>query len=286
MNIVVKTLSCALCSVFFLSGCTSLISTATSGFAEDLASAILDSEDLDMVRDGAPAYLLLMDGLLAQAPDSVVLLSQSARLNSAYATAFVTEPNRAKALQEKSLNHAKKAVCLGLSDGCNLSSRPFRKYEQWLQSLDSRDVPLLYQLGTTWASWIQTNADDFEAIAELGRVKSIMTRVVELQESYDFGGAHLYLGVFETLFPPGMGGRPEVGRQHFEKALALSEGKHLLTKVMFAEQYARLIFDRELHDSLLGEVLASNPEAKGLTLMNIIARKQAQELLESADAYF
>jgi len=269
-----------------LSGCTSLISSATSGFAEDLASAILDNEDIDIVKDGAPAYLLLMDGLLSQSPDNLTLLNQSARLNSAYASAFVAEPQRAKDMQAKALKHAKRAVCLGIKDGCELSRRPFRKYELWLSSIRLQDVPLLYQLGSTWASWIQANSDNFVAIAQLGRVKSIMTRVIELNEGYDYGGAHLYMGVFETIVPPGLGGRPEVGKEHFERAISLSKGNHLLTKVMYADQYARLMFDRGLHDYLLKEVLTADPRVKGLTLMNVIARQQAKELLDSADAYF
>lgn len=269
-----------------LAGCSSLISSVTSGFAEDLSTAILDNPDVSMVRDGAPAYLLLMDGLLAQAPNSVELLSQAALLNSAYAAAFVTEPERGMALQNKALDLSQRAVCAGIRDGCELRTRKFADYEAWLQTVKANQVPLLYRLGTTWAGWIQANADDFAAIAELGRVKSLMARVIELDESYDFGGPHLYMGVFETLLPPGLGGRPEIGREHFERAIELSGGVHLLTKVMYADQYARLVFDRELHDHLLNDVLVTEPRVAGLTLMNVIAQQQAAELLESADAYF
>ena len=269
-----------------LSGCASLITSVTSGFAEDLSDAILDNPDVAMVRDGAPAYLLLMDGLLAQAPESATLLSQAAQLNSAYAAAFVTEPQRSIALQNKALDLAQRAACAGIRNGCDLRTREFSSYEAWLAGLRADDVPLLYGLGTTWASWVQANSDDFVAIAELGRVKSLMSRVIELDETYDHGGAHMYMGVFETLLGPSQGGRPEVGRQHFERALEISSGMHLLTKVMFADQYARLVFDRELHDHLLNEVIESDPRVRGLTLMNVIARQQAAELLESADAYF
>ncbi len=94
------------------------------------------------------------------------------------------------------------------------------------------------------------------------------------------------MGVFETILPPGLGGKPEVGRKHFERAVELSGGRHMLTKVMFAEQYARLVFDRELHDRLLQEVLATDPAEPGLTLINVVAQEQATALLESADAYF
>jgi hypothetical protein len=267
-------------------GCASLVGSVAGGMAEDLGSAILDNPDVAMVRDGAPAYLILIDGLLARSPHNAALLSQAAQLNSAYAAAFVDEPDRSRRLNEKALALAERAVCEGVPDGCDLRRRDFDAYRAWLEQRRPRDVELLYRLGTAWAGWIQANSDDFAAIAELARVKALMTRLVELDETYDHGGPHLYLGVFETLFPPAMGGRPEEGRAHFERAVALSGGKHLMTKVLYAEQYGRLVFDRELHDRLLREVLDADPQQPGLTLINVVARAQAAELLESADEYF
>jgi hypothetical protein len=83
-----------------------------------------------------------------------------------------------------------------------------------------------------------------------------------------------------------MGGHPEVGRLHFERAIELSQGRNLLAKVMFAQQYARLVFDRDLHDRLLEEVLAADPEASGLTLSNVLAQQQALELLAGSPDFF
>ena len=268
------------------SGCASLISSATSGFTESLGQSILDNPDVEMVRDGAPSFLLLMDGFLANNPDSVTLLTQSSRLNSAYAAAFVTDPARAQRLQLKAFEQAQRATCLSLKNACELRTRKFSEYEEWLAAQSENAVPSLFLLGSAWAGWIQANSDDFAAIAELGRVKALMQRVAELDESYDYGGPQLYLGVFETLLPPAMGGRPEIGRDHFERAIELSHGDYLMTKVMFASQYARLVFDRELHDQLLEQVLAADPVVPGLTLINTVAQQQATELLESADAYF
>ncbi len=269
-----------------LSGCMSLVSSFTSGFAEDLGNAILDNPDVAMVQEGAPAYLLLMDALVTQSPDNADLLLQSSRLTSAYAAAFVNDPERAKLMAEKALVDMQRSVCLSIRDGCELRTRPFEAYESWVDARKLAEVPELYQLGTVWAGWIQANSDDFAAIAELGRVKALMLRVAELDEEYDYGGPHLYLGVFETLLPPSLGGRPEIGRAHFEKAIDISEGRYLMTKVMYADQYARLLFDRDLHDRLLNEVMASDPREPGLTLINTVAQRRAQELLDTADAYF
>ncbi len=269
-----------------LAGCASLVGSVASGMAENLGSAILDNSDVTMVRDGAPAYLLLVDGLVAQSPRSADLLREGALLNTAYAAAFVDDPKRSQRLNAKALELAERAVCVGLHNGCGIRKRPFKAYQAWLEKRDEDDVPLLYQLGSSWAGWIQANSDDFAAIAELSRVKALMHRIIELDEGYDYGGAHLYLGVFDTLFPPAMGGHPEEGKRHFQRAIDLSQGKYLLTKVLYAQYYARLVFDRPLFERLLKEVLAADPHVPGITLMNVVAQQRATKLLESADDYF
>lgn len=279
---VLTTLLVALC----VSGCAGLISSVTQSFAEDLAAAILDNNDPAMVRDGAPAYLILVDSLVARAPEDAYMLRQSATLHGAYAGAFVADPERAKRLANKARDLALRAVCISVKDGCDLTSRPFRRFQSWVDGLQDKDVPQIYTLATSWAGWVQANSDDFAALADLGKVKSLITRVSELQPEYENGNVFLYLGVLETLLPPAMGGKPEVGRGHFERAIELSEGKNLLAKVMFADQYGRLTFDRELHDRLLNEVMQAPAQAPGLTLMNMVAKEQATELLNTADEYF
>ena len=269
-----------------LTGCATLMSSAVEDLAGDLSAAILENPDVDMVREGAPAFLLLIDGLLKSSPDSPVLLSQAALLNSAYAGAFATDRERARLMAAKGRALAERVLCLELKGSCGVPARPFAEFERWTLTLTKADVPLAYALATAWAAWMQANSDDFNAIADLGKVKLLMSRVAELHESHDYGGPHLYLGVFETLVPPALGGRPEVGRFHFERALALSEGRHLLTQVMFAEQYARLVFDRGLHDELLNEVLAAEVDAPELILLNAVAKRRARGLLDTADAYF
>ena len=269
-----------------VAGCASVISSFTQGFAESLSDAILNNDDLQMVRDGAPSYLILVDSLVARSPDDAYMLQQSAMLHSAYAAAFVSDEARAQRLHAKAKNQALLSVCLQLRDACQLNRRPYKEFESWLVRRGPKDVPVLYDLGTTWAGWIQANSDDFNAIAELARVKALMLRVEELDPDYDSGGVYLYLGVFETLFPPAMGGKPEVGRGYFEQAVERSQGANLLAKVMFAESYARLVFDRELHDELLNQVMQAPAAMPGLTLMNTVAKEQAQQLLDSADDYF
>lgn len=96
----------------------------------------------------------------------------------------------------------------------------------------------------------------------------------------------MYLGIMLTLRPPSLGGKPEEARIHFEKAIAMSGGKDLSAKVEFAKGYAKLLYERELHDQLVDEVLEASPYADQLTLMNVLAQEEALTLRAAADEYF
>jgi hypothetical protein len=257
-------------------------------FAGNLSGAMMDSDDPAVVEAGSASYLLLLDALVRQEPDSPAFRQAAASLNSAYAGAFVKDGRRAAALTDKALNYATEAACLEHEEFCGVRSLSVADLKTRLAELDDAedDVPLLYTLGSAWAGWIQAHSDDFNAVADLPRVEAIMQRVVALDAAYQGGAAHLYLGVIATSIPPALGGRPDEGRAHFEKALALSEGHNLMAKVYYAKNYARGVFDRELHDRLLQEVKAADPHWPGWTLSNTLAQQEADILLQSADDYF
>jgi hypothetical protein len=83
-----------------------------------------------------------------------------------------------------------------------------------------------------------------------------------------------------------MGGRPDVGRAHLERALEISGGRNLMARVELARRYARMVFDRALHDDQLRRVLKADPVEPGFTLSNALARRLARRLLKSSSEYF
>lgn len=269
-----------------LAGCASFATSATSRFASNLSATILNQDDPETVEAGMPAYLLLVDSLIDGDPENENLLLSGSKLYGAYASAFIKEPERTKRFARKARDYSDRALCVHGAQLCNLLERPYDDFAAAIGSLKAGDVPLLYASGAAWAGWIQTNSSDWNAIASLAKVKAMMARVVELDETYDHGEAHLYLGVIATLFPAALGGRPEEGRIHFERAIELSQGHDLMAKVEYARRYARITYDRPLHDRLLREVLDADVAAPGLTLSNVLAKRQARELLASADSYF
>ncbi|MFH1139288.1 MAG: TRAP transporter TatT component family protein [Pseudomonadota bacterium] len=268
------------------SGCSGLVSSAAGNLAGNLSKAISDSNDLETVHDGGPAYLLLIDGLLESDPENESLLRAAASLNGTYASVFVKDEARAAGMTGKALKYGLRAACLRNDEACALQTMDFESFSKVIEGMDKDDVPVLLALGSAWAGWIQTHADDMNAVAQIARVEEIMTRVIELDEPYQDGAAHLYLGALSTFLPPALGGRPEEGRRHFERAVELSGGRNLMAKVLYAKQYARLMFDRDLHDKLLREVLDAPAEVPGYTLSNTYAKVQARELLDGADDFF
>jgi TRAP transporter T-component len=275
-----------LISIFLLSGCSFFKSSATVDMTENLFQAILNNNDLATVEAGGPAYLLMVDSLLYRDPDNESLLRGASNIYTSYTTVFVKDKARAKKLTEKALSYALRAICVRRSKTCRFREVNFQEFESMLLSLEIKDVPDLFTLGSAWSAWIQMHREDWNAVAEISRVEAIMKQVIELDEFYQDGGAHLYLGVLATFLPPALGGKPDVGRRHFERALEISKDKNLMVKVLYAQHYARLMFDRELHDRLLNEVIKAQPDVPGYTLSNTLAQQRARELLKSGEDYF
>jgi len=273
-------------AVVLTAGCSSIMSSATTGLAESLTNAVLNQNDPETVRQGAPAYLLLIDGLIADNPDNPELLMAGANLYSSYAGAFVDDPERASRLSRKGRDYGWAAWCRVEKDACEIWSAPYEDFERVVGGMRPKDVSVLYGAGAAWASWIRANTDDWSAIADKARVDAMMQRVVALDESYEEGTAFLYLGILATLLPEAMGGKPEQGRADFERVIELSDGRNLMAKVLLAHSYARLVFDRDLHDRLCREVIDADPVAPGLTLTNTMAQEEARALLGSSEDYF
>jgi len=260
--------------------------SATNDMAANLSSAIVNQDDPETVRDGAPAYLLLLDSFIAGAPDNAAMLAAAAELYAAYGVIFVTEPQRADRLTQRALTYGQQSLCASNQSACGISELSFKEFEIVLEKLHKKDAASLYTYGLTSIAYIKVHSDDWGAMARLPRVESALKRVQTLDPQYHPVQIEHFLAVLNTIRPPALGGDFEAGKAHFERAMALSNGKDLSINVDYARYYARTLYDRELYDQLLNDVMSAEPEQDGYTLFNILAQREAQELLDSADDYF
>jgi len=283
MRAVRGVISSALCALL-TTGCVVSIIGAKAG--NTLSAAILNQDDPELVARGVPAYILLIDGLISQNPDSVGLLVAGSQLFALYGSRFAPTPERAAALTAKARRYGERALCLSHEPACKWSGIGYDDLVQQLGVVGAKNVDALYAYAVSWLSNLDATSDDWNAVAELPWVDAVLERALALDETYERGAIHGYLGILNSLRPPALGGKPDLARAHFERAIELSGGQDLSIKVEYARRYARLVFDQELHDRLLTEVLNAPTDAPKLTLFNVLAKQEAEALLATSKEYF
>lgn len=275
-------------SLLVLAGCAIVVQRAADGLSSGLTAGVGNHDDIDTVADGLPAYLLLLDGLIEGDPDNPALLLSAARLYDTYAGGFVHDAERAKRLSERSFAYAKRGICARDRDFCaQLQDSDFDRFNAYVaEHVGAKDVDAAYTLAASWVGWLRADTADWNRIADLPRIETLLNRVNVLAPTHDHGNVLAYLGVLDCLRPESLGGKPVRGQERLQAADAVDAGRNLLPKVLNAEYCARLLFDRDAHDRMLAEVLAADANVPGLTLSNTIAKRRAAELVESGKDYF
>jgi hypothetical protein len=240
-----------------------------------------------MIREGMPAYLMLMDGMIEAMPDNAELLIAAAQGYSSFASMFVEDQDKeyARLLFARGKQYALRSLEVrGFREPVE---RPLDDFKKSLKDLGKKDLPYLFWGATCWANWINLNQDSMEAMAELPRVELMMKRVLEIDEGFYYGGAHLFMGIWFASRPKMYGGDLKKAQGHFLKALDFGQGKFLMANVYYANHYARQAFDKHLFISILRKALETPADVSpDLILLNTVAKKKAKELLDRVEEYF
>lgn len=280
----------SLCALLFsaltyLSGCAALI---IDPLVAPLEQSLEQQENVDLLHDGTPSLLLMIDGLLANDPHNQKLLISGTKAYSSYSLLLAQYQKPEQAI--RCAEHGKKLAQTLLTSipALNKFSKiPLDCLKNNLDQIKTDDVAPLFWGGYGLAVWIKLKQGSPASLVALPRIELIMARVVELDESFNHGGAHIFLGAMYGSKPSLYGGNPKASRRHFEKALALAHRRFLPAQVAFAETYARQVFDRQLFKNLLEEVLTTPlAEAPRLKASNSLAKLKARQLLDRIDEFF
>ena len=260
---------------------------SAAALVEDVAKASYKQSDLRLVREGMPAYLMLMDGMVEGWPDNEPLLLAAAQAYASYASAFVGADD--PVFRDTLLSRAKTYALRALEQrgiAAPLTS-PFDDFERQVGQATRSDLPYVFWAGSCWASWIGIHQNSIEALAELPRIEALMRKALALDERYYYAGPHLFMGIWYASRPAVAGGSLELAQQHFSKAIEFSQGQFLMTLVYYADYYARKTLDRELFTATLQKVIETPagtvPE---LTLLNTVAHQKAAQMLGRVDEFF
>ena len=112
-----------------------------------------------------------------------------------------------------------------------------------LATMTRADVPALYWTGVAWGGGCYSVDNPFARIGELATVRALLTRSLELDEAWEGGTIHEAMIAVESL-PVLLGGSPVRAREHFDRAVALSNGESAFAYVALATGVAQPAKDR------------------------------------------
>ncbi len=273
----------------FLSACVQTIALRSTASIVDYGlEAINEEPDLELAEQSIAANLKLLEGLLKGEPENERLLLLACRGYSSYALGFAEDDSveRARTFYLRARDYGLRILRKKKELAQTLERDP-ESFRQRLSTLSDDDTPAAFWVANAWGNYVRLSLTDPAAVADLPKVEALFDFVLQHDESYFYGSAHLALGTLYGSRPKILGGNLEKARRHFERCLELSDGKFLLAYVYYAMTYATQVQDRQKFSSLLSKVEEASiellPEQR---LANAIAKKKARRLMEKISELF
>lgn len=256
-------------------------------------------DDPELVREAVPFGLKTMESLLETLPKHRGLLLGLCRGFTQYGAAFVqadadaieaSDYAAASTMRERALKLFLRARGYGLRglelDHRGLTTRLQTMPDSAAREIKLKELPMLYWTAAAWGSAISLGKDRAELLADLGSVRALMQRGIMLDEAYDGGAFHEAMIVLEAL-PRDLGGSPERAREHFLRAVQLSQGRKASPYVSLAQTVSVLTQNRREFRELLEQALAVDPERDpSQRLTTLVVQRQARSLLLREDDLF
>lgn len=297
---VIKRSAVTLLAATVLAGC-SLRSMAVNAVMPALANpaVYLSEEDPEVVRDALPFLLKTIESILDTDPErqDALLFANTGFL--LYASAFLQadaeiaewdDYELAAELNGRAQRMFLRARDYGLRnvelDHPGIAARLRDDPATAAAVFDEEDVESLYYLGGAWLLAISLGLDRPALVADLPAARALLDRALTLDEDYERGALH---SAFVTLESVGeaMGGSNARAREHFARAVELSDGLDAGPYVALATGVAIAEENREEFRELLETAIAIDAdEEPSIRLLNLIAQKRARVLLDHIDDLF
>ncbi len=289
MHTVTIKLALVLFSIILMSGCSidQMLVRASIPMMEGGIDALNHETDLKLAEESIPSNLNMLLGMLNLDPENTQLHTFAAQAFYGLSYGFNEDnrPERASAFYLRGKQHGLKA--LEISGAKNLMNSSIADFEKQVNQLDEDDVAAMFWTASCWAKWIDMHRDNTEAIAQLARATALMQRVIELDDTFYYGGAHMYFGVYYGSRSPLLGGNFKKSAQHFDHARKITDSKLLIPDLLQAQYLARQQQDQQdFHDRLTRIINAPDDLMPELGLQNQIAKRKARFLLNKEQQWF
>lgn len=277
------------CIISLLSACSmdKMLVRASTPMIKGGIEALNHETDLELAEQSIPANLNVLLGMINLDPEDAQLHTYAAQAFYGLSYGFNedTRPARASAFYLRGLKHG--LTALELDGAHNLRNTPIADFEQQVSEMDKKDVPAMFWTASNWAKWVNLHRDSADALAQLSRATALMQRVIELDDTFYYGGAHMYFGVYYGSRPPLLGGNFKKSRQQFDQARQITHGKLLIPDLLQAQYLDRQQQNRQdFHNRLVAIIHAPDNLMPELALQNKIAKRKAALLLKKEDKWF
>jgi tetratricopeptide (TPR) repeat protein len=270
-------------SALVLTGCSlqKIALKTTSGLFAYGIEALYAEPDLAFAETAIASNLKLLDGFHLADPKNKDLLELLTQGYASYSLSFLeeSEPERAGMFYLRARDYGFKRLQMtkAFKDGIPAKGADFVAR---LPRVKESEVAPLFWTAFAWAGWVNLNRDDPKAIFDLNIVKAMMNRVLQLDENFFFGSAHLFWGSTYGSIPPMLGGNPEKAKEHFERAIEISDGEFLMAYVYYAQYYAVTTLNEELFEEMLQKVENAPMDIMpGYELMTSLAKRKGKDLM-------
>lgn len=178
-----------------------------SPMATQLSDGLMHQDDVELVRDGAPAFLLVLDALAEGHTENPTVLLAAAEAQLAYATGFVDKANRerTKKMYTKAKGYGLRALAYRHKRFAAARDGTCAEFAESLKGFRKKDAPALITTATAWVMWIIVNADSPAALGDMPKVLAMMECVRTLDPDIRQGGVDLFYGIYYTVLPLGGG---------------------------------------------------------------------------------
>lgn len=283
---------------------TRMAANQTSGIIIGATPAFDRETDLELAEQSIAGNLKFLEGLLEITPNKSDLLLATSSSFARYTFGFIEEKieiadaeydfeeknrlvARAVDFYERARKYGLRSIAQSRKRFPEALKRDLEHVSSELKFFKKKHVPALFWTAFAWGSIINLQQDSPARLAELSKVELMMSRVMELDEDYFYGSAHLFFGTFYGNFPEMMGGDLSKARIHLQRAVEISNGKYLMAAFLLAKYYAIPGQNRKLFEDTLQRIISAPADLfPEQALANQLAKRRAKNWLERSDELF
>ena len=291
-----------LATMMAITGC-SVRKFAINKLGDSLANSgttFASDNDPEFVGQAIPFSLKLIEGLLAESPTHRGLLFAAASGFTQYSYAYVQQSaeqvetedvTKSGVLAERARNLYLRARDYGLR-GLETKHRGFsvslhESPRAAARTAKAGDVPLLYWTAVAWGAAIALSKDRPDLVAQQPQVEALIDRAYELNPDYEHGVIDQFLISYESARQGAKGDFAARCREHFDRAVALSNGQLASPYVAYAETVSVQKQNRGEFEMLLKQALAVDPDSRAeWRLSNLVMQRRARWLLSREGELF